>query len=289
MQESVTINGRLIPAETATVSVYDSGFMLGVGLFETFRSYDGRPFRTRRHLQRLIRSAQTLGWSVLPDLQALEHDVEQVIRACGPGDARVRLTVTTGSLHASPEQPPQLTVVASAAPAERYPPELYARGVTLALSKYRQNPTDPTTGHKTTSYFARLASLREAHATGAFEALWLTLDELVAEAAMSSVFAVLDEVLVTPPLDTPVLPGITRAAVLELAGELEIPTREQTLTLTELLGADEVFLTSSMAEIVPVVRIERQPIANEQVGELTRRLAVAYGELIDRERDEAGT
>ncbi len=100
---------------------------------------------------------------------------------------------------------------------------------------------------------------------------------------MANVFTVRDEQLLTPPLDTPVLPGITRAAVIELAVELDIPVREQRLTLGDLFAADEVFLTSSMVEVIPVVRLGRDPLGNEKVGETTRRLAIAYGDLIDRE------
>jgi branched-chain amino acid aminotransferase len=219
----------------------------------------------------------------LPDPDELADNVEQVVRATGGEGARVRVTVTTGSLHAGPEEAPHLTVVVTASAGEKYPDEIYTRGVTLVVSRYRQNPGDPTTGHKTTSYFARLAALREAHAQAAFESLWLTGDELVAEGAISNVFAVQDEVLITPPLDTPVLPGITRAAVIELAAEQGIPFREQTIELDELLQSEEVFLTNSMMEIVPVVRVARRAIGNEKPGEITRRLAVAFGHLIDRE------
>jgi branched-chain amino acid aminotransferase len=281
----VCLNGTLMAAGDARVSVFDSGFMQGIGLFETMRAYDGRIFRQREHLARLADSARQLGWTVLPDVAALEADVQQVLRAITGQDARVRVTVTTGTLHADEDGPPRLTVVVSATPGEPYANEFYTRGVTALLAPYRQNPADPTTGHKTTSYFARLAALRLAHAQGAFESIWLTYDELVAEGSISNLFAVQDEVLITPPLDTPVLPGITRAAVLQLAAEEQIPLREQTIELDELRAADEVFLTNSMAELVPVVRIDRRPVANEKPGEITRILAIAYGKLIDRELD----
>lgn len=279
----VSLNGMLMPAEEARISVFDAGFMQGIGLFETMRAYDGHVFRLQQHLDRLTNSARALGWTVLPETEDLADNVRQVLSATAGADARVRLTVTTGSLHAGAADTPELTVVATAAPGERYPDECYIKGVTVVVSGYRQHASDPTIGHKTTSYFARLASLRAAHAQLAFEALWFTPEDYLAEGAISSVFVVRDECLLTPPLDTPVLPGITRAAVIELAVELDIPVREQPLTLGDVMASEEAFLTNSMMEAVPVVRIGREPIGNEKPGETTRKLAVAYGELIDRE------
>jgi len=287
MRHWVSLNGTLLPADEARVSVFDSGFMQGIGLFETMRAYDGRVFRLQRHLDRLRNSARALGWTVLPETDELALNVRQVLTATASADARVRLTVTTGSLHAEASSTPALTIVATATPGDRYPDEFYTKGVTVLVADCHQNPRDPTVGHKTTSYFARLAALRQAHAQAAFEALWFTPDGVLAEGAISNVFAVRDGVLVTPPLDTPVLPGITREAVLELAEELKIPVREERLTLPEVLEADELFLTNSMIEVVPVVRIGRQAIGTEKPGELTRQLAVAYGKLIDRESESA--
>jgi branched-subunit amino acid aminotransferase/4-amino-4-deoxychorismate lyase len=276
-----------MPAERAQVSVFDSGLMQGIGLFETMRAYNGRVFRLERHLDRLANSARALGWSVLPDADELRENVEQVIGATECEDARVRLTVTTGTLRSSERETPELTVIAAAAPGAKYPDECYTQGVTVLISAHRQGAGDPTAGHKTTSYFSRLASLREAHARRVFEAIWLTYDERVAEGAISSVFLVRNERLLTPPLDTPVLPGITRAAVIELAVELDIPVREQELTRQDLTEADEVFLTSSLMEIVPVVRVEREPIGTEKPGETTAQLYEAYGKLADRECADA--
>lgn len=284
MPHWVCLNGTLVPAEEARVSVFDSGFMQGIGLFETMRAYDGRVFRLQQHLDRLRNSAQALGWTVLPDVAELADNVRQVVAATAAGgDTRVRLTVTTGSLHAEASDEPRLTIVANAAAAERYPDVVYTKGVTVIVSGCRQMRGDPTVGHKTTSYFARLASLRAAHLQAAFEALWFTPEGYLAEGAISSVFVVRDEQLLTPPVDTPVLPGITRAAVMELAVELDVPVREKTLTLDDVRASEEVFLTNSMIELVPVVRIGREVIGNEKPGDVTRKLAIAYGELIDRE------
>lgn len=282
-QHWACINGTLMRAEEARISVFDSGFMQGIGLFETLRAYNHVPFRLQRHLDRLNRSAQLLGWSVLPDPDQVIDHVHQVLLATRDDEARLRITVTTGSLHPSAGDVPDLTVVVTAGPRQRYPAELYRDGATAVVSTCRQGPHDPLAGHKTTSYFGRLASLRAAHSTGAHESLWLTPDDHVAEGAISNIFAVRDEQVLTPPADTPVLPGITRATVMELAVEQDIPVKEAPLTLEELLDADEVFVTNAMAEVLPVVRVGRKPIGNEKVGEITRQLGIAYGNLLDRE------
>lgn len=289
MAEWACIDGVLTPASEARVSVYDSGFMQGVGLFETMRAYRVHAemppvvFRLDAHIERLRRSAQNLGWTVAPDVESLRRDVRQVVRACGDPDARVRLTVTTGAVRPMGDEPPRLTVVATAAPGGRYPDEVYRKGVGVVQSRFRQSGADPLTGHKTTSYFARLAGLREAHAQGAFEALWLTPDDRLAEGSISNVFIVTDGDLLTPPLDTPVLPGVTRATVIELARRQRVAVVEHELTLDDVLDADEVFLTNSLMEIVPVVRVEGQDVGAGKPGELTHRLAEVYTQCIQQE------
>ena len=283
MREWVSVNGRLLPADQATVSVFDSGFMQGVGLFETMRSYQGVPFRLDQHLERLIRSAETLGWTIAPAYEALRASVLQSLGATELGDARVRLTVTAGSLRAIERQQPELTVVAGASSGMTYPRQCYREGVSVCVSAQRQCRSDPTLGHKTTSYFSRLQALRRAHAVSAFEALWFTEDGFLAEGSISNVFVVRDERLITPAVDTPLLPGITRAAVIELAAAASVELSEASVSHEELLAADEIFLTNSMMEIVPVVRVGREAIGNERPGEITRRMYEAYGDLVERE------
>ncbi|MFO0837089.1 MAG: aminotransferase class IV [Phycisphaerae bacterium] len=282
-REWVAINGELLPADQARVSVFDSGFMQGVGLFETMRLYNGRVFRVERHIDRLRGSAARLGWSVVPDEDTLRENVELAAGAIEQADARVRLTVTTGAVRVTERESPNLTIVATASPALAYPPEAYQRGVTAIVAPYRQSRLDPLAGHKATSYFARLTSLREAYAQSAFESIWLSDDEFVAEGAISNVFIFRGDTLRTPPLDTPVLPGITRAALIEMAAAARIPCEEAAFNLSDLLSADEAFLTNSMMEIVPLVRVGRDAIGTEKPGEQTLRLAHLYRELVQRE------
>ncbi len=288
MREWVCLNGELLPAEEARISVFDSGFLQGVGLFETMRGYQGRVFRLEAHLRRLIRSARTMGWTVLPEEELLRDHVERALGASESDDARVRLTVTTGSLRASEDVPPQLTVVASASPGAAYPEVCYSKGVTVTVANSRQPSLDMTCGHKTTSYFSRLGALRQTHQQGAFECLWFTYDRRLAEGAISNVFLVRKDELLTPPLDTPVLPGITRAVVIEQAAQLGVPVRETALSIDDLLSADEVILTNSLMELVPAVRIEREPVGLEKPGDVFLQLLQAYRQAVAQECVDEG-
>lgn len=272
-----------MPADEARVSIFDSGLMQGVGLFETMRAYGGVIFRLEQHLERLRASAMKLGWAVVPELGALADSVRQVISATGAGALRVRLTVTTGSVRPSTRETPELTIVTTAAAETRYPDEYYQKGVTVLVPGVVQHRLDPLAGHKTVSYFGRLAALRLAHAQGVFEALWLNERDEVAEGSISNLFIIKDDRVLTPPLDAPALPGITRAAILDVARELEIDAEERPLKLDDVLAADEAFLTNSMIGIMPVVRVERVPIGPEKVGDLTLRLAQGLAALMDRE------
>jgi branched-chain amino acid aminotransferase len=282
-QEQVCINGQLVPADQAGVSVFDAGFMQGVGLFETMRTYRGRVFRLERHLDRLVNSAAELGWTLIPDHEQMTESINAVLSAVGPHDLRVRLTVTTGSLRAAEAGAPELTTVVTASPGGKYPDAYYEQGVEVVISRFRQSRFDPLAGHKTTSYFGRLAALREAHGKGALEAIWLNDQAFVAEGAISNVFAVRDGRLVTPPLAAPILPGTTRATVIELATSIGVAIEETNLTAEQLKSSAEVFLTNSMMEIMPVTRIERGAIGDGRPGAITRRLAALYSECVARE------
>lgn len=287
MQRWISINGVLTPPREARVSAFDASLLQGLGLFETIRAMSGKALWLDRHLARLARSAATLGWTHAPDIDALANEVRGTLRASMLDRARVRLTVTPGPLWADDDRPPRLTTIVGVSPEEAYPADAYRDGVSATVAAPRQMAGDPTVGHKTTSYLARMATLRAAHVAGAFEALWLTPDGRVAEGAISNVFAVRDEALLTPPLDTPVLPGVTRAVLLELAEALDVPAREAPIMLDELLASDEAFITNSMMGVVPLVRIDRRPIGEQRPGQVTRALAAAYDETVGEESGHA--
>ncbi|HEY0008475.1 MAG TPA: aminotransferase class IV, partial [Tepidisphaeraceae bacterium] len=218
-------------------------------------------------------------------------------------DARLRLTITRGvtqidPLHGARIEP---TTFLTAGPFEPYPQEFYIKGLTaIALDEQKLNPYDLQAGHKTLNYFSRLHALREANRRGAGEALWFNVHNFLQCGCISNVFLVKNNVLLTPPTNedlqdeavkakTPyprsnVLPGTTRAAVLELAAERQIEVQRRALTVNDLLEADEVFVTNSVMNVMPVCRIERKAIGNDKPGPITTQLSTALHEADGSER-----
>ena len=284
MAETVYLNGRLIPREEATVSVYDGGWLHGAGLFETMRAHRGVVFRLDAHLDRLIESAAEVLFPIeRPDLP-LTRDFQQLLADNGLSDARVRLTVTAGlMLDAPPGARPALSVCATASARTAYPAELYQNGIAVVISKYRQSSTDPVAGHKTTCYLPRLLALREAQKHRYGEALWFTPENRLAEGSISNVFVVTGGVVKTPPIDTPVLPGITRAVILEVGRAAGMELRETPLNINDVLDAEEVFVTNSGLEVLPVIRVERRDVGDAKPGPVTRELLRLYREQVEKE------
>jgi branched-chain amino acid aminotransferase len=290
MSAIVLLNGRFLPAEQAALSVWDGGWLHGAGLFETMQARHGRVFRLDAHLDRLMASAGKLLFAIeRPDLP-LTSDFAELLERNGLTEARVRLTASAGPVLggevSSPDERgdrPRPTVCATAVPLTRYPEEVLARGMAVSVSPFKVSPDDPLAGHKCISYFPRLLALRDAHAKKCGEALWFTTTNLLSEGSISNVFIVSGDKLLTPPVETPTLPGITRAAVLELATAGGIETHEKPLTINDLLDADEAFLANSIMEVMPVCRVERREIGKGKPGPMTRRLMEEYRQLVEVE------
>lgn len=284
MTATVYLNGRFVPEHEARVSVFDGAFLHGAGLFETMRAENGRVFRLEAHMERLRRSAGR----VLTPIERVDLPVESVfqelLERSGLPDARVRLTVSAGSLRdAEAVDQPALTVCATASPLSAYPKELYERGVHVAVCDYRVATSDPVAGHKTTSYLPRLLGMRFAQEKRCLEAIWFNTRNQLAEGSISNVFTVRGGVLKTPPLETPVLPGIARGVVIELAAASGVACEQVPLGIDDLLDADEVFLTNAIMQVMPVIRVERRDIGEGKVGSITRRLGEAYRTLVGEE------
>ncbi len=277
MNPLVHLNGELIDLQQAAVTVSNPALLHGVGLFETLRVYDGRPFRLTHHLDRMANSASKLNMPLGEALKQIPDAITAVLKANQLQAARVRFTVTPpGSL----DDPDRATLLVTAQEITGYPDEIYEKGMTVFVcNAYRQSACDPLVGHKTTSFFSRLIALRDAQDHQCGEALWFTPDNLLAEGCISNVFLVKKGRLTTPPLETPILPGVTRATVLELADSQSIETDLSPSTLDDLLDADEIFLTNAIMELMPVTRIERNAIGDEKPGPVTRQLTEAYRQL----------
>ena len=292
MARFVYLNGELVEEDRAAISVFDAGLLHGAGLFETMRAYGGVVFRLTDHLARLQASAEAMSMFRLDDdaLEAISDGLTELLCQNELTDARMRLTMTTGDMRrpSLPDAQTEPTVFATATALEPYPAEFYEKGMTVLISVHKQSRLDPTIGYKTLSYLPRLMSLREAQVRGCGEALWFTHESLLAEGAISNVFIVSDDVIKTPPIDTPVLPGVTRKAIIELAAANGISLRETPLTINNVVEADEIFLTNSVMEIMPVCRVERRPIGQEKPGPITRRLTELYHQAVAEECQRDG-
>jgi len=286
MSELVYLNGEIVEAEDARVGAFDGGLTHGAGLFETIRVYNGNAFLLDEHLRRMRVSAAKLAVPLPVDDAELTRAVSRVLQANELREARMRLLVTTGNARAAGAEegePHPATVLISAQKFDPYPTELYRNGMTIGVSSYKQSRFEPTAGHKTTSYLPRLLGLREAHGKKCGEALWFTPENQLAEGCVSNVFLVRNEQLYTPPLDTPVLPGIARGVVLRCAAARKMAVHEQPLTINDVLEADEIFLTNTMMEVMPVCRVERHAVSDEKVGDTTRALRDAYAAVVGQE------
>jgi branched-chain amino acid aminotransferase len=295
----VWINGEFVDEAAATVSVRDAGLLHGAGVFTTMRSYGGRVFRLIEHLQRLRHSCEALFLPLQFRNDALSEAAGELLRRNELREARLRLTVTRGSVSLDPLHGMRVepNLFLTAAQLEPYPVEYYQKGLTVVvLDEQKLNPFDLQAGHKTLNYFSRLAALREANRRGAGEALWFNIHNYLQSGSISNVFLVEDGKLVTPPTAdelrdpqvagaTPyarsnVLPGITRATVMELARSDRIEVLTAGVDINRLLGAQELFLTNSIMGVMPVCRIERKPVGSEKPGEITSRLADAYAKMV---------
>lgn len=280
--EKVFLNDKLVGINKACISVTDSGFLYGSGLFETMRSHNGVVFALKDHLDRLFVSAEVLSINNSYDREYITEAINKVLQANKPTDARLRLTLTNGPM-AEIEEQRKSTLLITATKLRSYSPEYYKKGVMVVLCPFKQNPIDPTSGRKTTSYFSRMIALNLAHQKRAAEALWFTVDNRLAEGCISNVFLVKDSELYTPPITTPVLPGVARKTVCRLARQNSIKLNEKDLSIDDLLGADEIFLTNVIMQVMPITKVEKHTVGDGQVGLITKKLHKSFEELVKKE------
>jgi branched-chain amino acid aminotransferase len=283
--EKVFLNDELIDTDKARISATDSGFLYGAGLFETMRSYAGVVFALKDHMDRLFSSASALSINNPYDKKYLTDAIYKVLQANKLTDARLRLTLSNGPMAGAEEQR-KPTLLITATKLQPYPGEYYKKGVMVILSPSRQNTFEPTCGHKTTSYFSRMITLNIAHQRRAAEALWFTTNNRLAEGCVSNVFVVKDSVIHTPGIETPVLAGIARKTVCEIASTNSIKLVEKDLNIDDVLGADEIFLTNVIMQIMPVTAIEKHIVGDGKVGAMTKRLQISFDELVESQCGE---
>jgi branched-chain amino acid aminotransferase len=273
------IDGQLRPAGAWQVSVFDRGFLYGDSVFETLRTYGGEPFELREHLERLARSAALVFIDLPVSLERLEAEVLEAIRAGQNAESYVRLMITRGegALGLDPALADRPTRVIIVQPLTVPAPELYTRGIS-AISFRTQRQVDATSavGAKVGNYLVSVLAMREARQVGALEALIVDATGGVLEGGSSNIFLVERGKLVTPDVNAGILAGITRAKVLEVAAQIGVPVEFATPTLDRAYAADELFISSSIRELMPVVRLDARTIGDGSPGPTFTRLLAAF-------------
>jgi branched-chain amino acid aminotransferase len=280
MTPFVYFNGDVVAADSVRLYAADRGLLVGEGAFETMRSYGGRIFRLRAHVSRLFSTLRWLDLELPESPNRLAEVASEVLRRNELADARIRITITAGPQATwVDEVARQPTRLVEAQPVDALPAEAYRQGVPV-MTHTLAHGMGMVSGRKTISYLGHVLARRAATRAGAAEAILVGSGQEVVEGAMSNVFVVRDGGVYTPPLSDGSLAGITRQVVLELLAELELEGGEQHLHVSDLQTADEVFLTSSVAEVLPVISVDGRLVGDGRPGAVSQRLLAAYGALV---------
>ncbi|MEM8945916.1 MAG: branched-chain-amino-acid transaminase [Planctomycetota bacterium] len=282
MSRQVYINGKLVPQEQATVSVFDHGLLYGDGVFEGLRAYGGKIFRLEEHVRRLYESAK----AICLDIPMSEADMcaahNDTIAANDIQDGYIRSIVTrgAGTLGLDPNRcsNPQVIIIADAI--ALYPEELYEQGLEIiTASTIRNHPAALSPRIKSLNYLNNILAKMEGLKAGCVEALMLNHKGELAECTGDNIFLVRNGVLMTPPMDAGILGGITRDAVIEVAEAAGIQVMKVTLSRHDVFIADECFLTGTAAEVIPVVKVDDRTIGSGKPGPVTLDLKERFHAL----------
>jgi len=281
-----SLNGRIVPEEQALVPVTDRGFLYGDGVFETLHAYGLTPFRLRDHLLRMATGFRSMGFEPRPQTKSLSRWITAAVREAGFPEANVRLTVTRGTGPRGPSLKGRYrpTVVVMVSLFHRRPEKHYTQGVSAVLASFRRQESSVVVNLKTTAYIEQVFARREADAAGADEALLLNNSGLLCEGSASNLTLVKRGTVCVPdPKLAGALPGTAQLAAIEVAEKLRIPVCRTALGPWDLRECDEAFLSGSLRELTPLVRVDGQLIGNGRPGPITRRLIKGYRGLVERE------
>lgn len=269
------LNGQVIPVADAGLSVIDHGFLYGDGLFEGIRAYGGRIWKLDEHLDRLYRCAKVLLIDIPISQVEFRNAVRNIVRVNGLSDCYIRVTVSRGvGLGLDPKNIVHPTIAIMPAKLSLYPQEMYDNGLNVVTVSTRiARPDSWEVRVKSTGkYLNNIMAKFEANRMGAGEGLMLNMEGYVAEATGDNIFVVQKGRLLTPPASAGILEGITRMAVMEIAGAAGIGVEERNLTLFDVYTADESFLTGTAAEMIPMTMLDGRVIGNGKPGPITRKL-----------------
>lgn len=282
MELQVYIDGKLYPKSEAKVSVFDHGLLYGDGVFEGIRSYNGLVFKLNEHLDRLYESAHTLMLDIPLTKKEMTQAVLQVLKANRLQNGYIRLVVTrgVGDLGLDPKKCKKATIIIITDNIVLYPEALYRDGLEIiTVPTVRNLPEALNPEIKSLNYLNNIMAKIEAGMAGYQEAILLNFQGYVAECTGDNIFIVKNGKLLTPPTYLGALKGITRSAILQIAEGEGIPAEEKIMTRHDVFNADEIFLTGTAAEIIPVVKVDGRKIGEGRPGKMTLRLAKDFHKL----------
>ena len=290
MAGTVNVNGRISGQDEAVIPVFDHGFLYGEGIYETLRTYDGRLFLYERHLRRLRNSAQLIDLAIPFTDDELAAHIHDTIAAANLDvaavqdrrqESYVRVLVTRGvgeltyDLKATPK--PSWVIIVKPLPSP--PDELYQNGVKVVIAGVvRNHPQSVNPMIKSNNLMNSALAAQQALKRGGFEAVMRNYRGELTECTQSNLFIVKNRVALTPPLESGLLPGITRELIFEIGRHAGIEVREQILRDDDLFGADEAFLTSTTREVLPIVSVDEKVIGSGNPGPVTSKLLQAFRE-----------
>ncbi len=269
----IWINGSIVPSAQARLSPFDHGFTVGDGVFETLPARQGQPFALRRHWQRLATSCEALG-ILVPPIETMRNALIEVMLANGLQEARLRFTLSSGEGPPSSDKsdsPPTMLAVATPVP-------VWPASSVVVTVPWTRNENGALAGLKCTSYAENVRALMHAKARGAGEAILGNTKGELCEGTGSNIFIVQQGCILTPPLLSGCLPGVTRALVIEACRAASMPVEERTLPLSVVNEIEEAFITSSTRGVHPVSAINGRAL-RQVPGELTRKAAQAFAAL----------
>ena len=272
----VYVNGKIVPAKEAVVSVFDHGFLYGDGVYETMRVYDGVIFMLDEHLGRLYRSASMIGLMIPLEIDTLKISLYETLIANSLKNAYVRLTVSRGQgpIGLDPELCLEPTIVIISQEMKDYPKAFYENGISLIIPATRRNFKEAINPHiKSLNFLNNILAKIEAKKKGAYEAIMLNVYGKLTEGTISNVFFYKDGILCTPSIECGILDGITRGIVIDLALKEGLKVKEGEFVKEDIFSAAEVFITNTTLEVMPVSKVDDQKYA---VGGITKLLHKAY-------------
>jgi branched-chain amino acid aminotransferase len=277
MPTRININGVITAAEDAKIPVLDHGLLFGDSVYETLRTYDGKPFLFSRHFARLEHSARGIDLK-LPWTKS--KTLDEIRRTLMAGECRIRLMITrgVGELAADTETCTDPTAIIIVVPVLAPPERIYREGVDVVMSSVRRSARFADI--KTGSLIHQVLARREAKSKRAYEAILLTADDKLSDGITSNIYMVRDGKLLTPSHDAGIVEGITRGVVLRLARDMGLEVIEGFFDASNIFRADEMFLTSTTREVVPIARVDEKPVGSGKPGPVTLMLLHAYRSAI---------